>query len=120
MREAIHGTYKTNFQMPQTTPKKGGGLPLGTINDSSEAKQAIFARGQSSASIQFVNDEIKLMKVNSGKSILGDNQSVRGVQTDRGQLNASNLMHATLSDHNRNSSMNRQTQSILKLSSALV
>ena len=48
--EAIHGTYKTNFEMPRSKALKAG-LPLGTINDSPNAKQAIFAREQSHNSI---------------------------------------------------------------------
>ena len=71
MREAIHGTYKTNFVMSKQTTGKGG-MPLGTINDGVDAQEAIFARGQSSASIQFVNDELKLMNMNSSHGIPAD------------------------------------------------
>ena len=41
--EAIHGTYKTNFEMPKKDQSKVG-LPLGLLNESPKAKQAIFAR----------------------------------------------------------------------------
>ena len=51
--EAIHGTYKTNFEMPKKDPSRVG-LPLGGINDSPVAKKAIFAREQSLNSIKYL------------------------------------------------------------------
>ena len=42
--EAIHGSNKANFDIRT-------GVPLGQINDSEEAKQVLFARDQSAASI---------------------------------------------------------------------
>ena len=54
--EAIHGTYKTNFVLKKKDNPRGG-LPLGLLNDSPDAKEAIFARDQSRNSIQYLTDE---------------------------------------------------------------
>lgn len=48
--EAIHGTYKTNFVLKKRDNIHGG-LPIGKINDSPEAKKAIKAREVSKASL---------------------------------------------------------------------
>ena len=59
--EAIHGTYKTNFELNRkANPAKNNSLPLGQLNQGKDAQQALIARQQSQNSIQFIEEENRL------------------------------------------------------------
>ena len=53
--EATHGSL--NFILKKQLRDSNGGLAIGALNESPEAKQAIFARDQSTTSVQFITDD---------------------------------------------------------------